>query len=309
MASVVNRPNGRREIQYADANGRRQTLRLGRMPKRTAESVKVYVEHLLTAKLSKQPIDGETAKWVARLDEVLTEKLAKLGLLESRGSATLGAFIEKYKADRADVKLGTRKAWQATHKSLVEYFGSNKPLRAITKGDAAAWRRSIVAGRAENTVRKRTAIAKTLFNVAKDYRLIELNPFDGLKSAMVENPKRMYFVTAEDSRKVLEACPNTDWKVIFALARYGGLRCPTEVLGLKWSDVLWDKQRFLVRCVKTEHHVGHEERVVPIFPELPHTSKRRSMRLQTGLSTLFARPGILEQLTFIRSRILCKDVI
>jgi len=62
MASIANDPNGRRRLQFTDANGRRQTIRLGKMPKRTAESVKVYIEHLLTALLSKQPIDGETAR-------------------------------------------------------------------------------------------------------------------------------------------------------------------------------------------------------------------------------------------------------
>jgi len=45
MASITNDPNGRRRLQFTDANGRRQTVRLGKMPKRTAESVKVYVEH------------------------------------------------------------------------------------------------------------------------------------------------------------------------------------------------------------------------------------------------------------------------
>ncbi len=42
MASIANDPNGRRRLQFTDANGRRQTVRLGKMPKRTAETVKVY---------------------------------------------------------------------------------------------------------------------------------------------------------------------------------------------------------------------------------------------------------------------------
>ena len=46
--------------------------------------------------------------------------------------------------------------------------------------------------------------------------------------------------------------------MVIALARYGGLR---------WSDILWDEDRFVVRSPKTEHF-GKGSRIVPIFPEL-----------------------------------------
>lgn len=50
--------------------------------------------------------------------------------------------------------------------------------------------------------------------------------------------------------------------------RFGGLRCPSEVLALKWSDVNWEDSRFHVLSSKTEHHDGHESRMVPLFPDL-----------------------------------------
>ena len=66
----------------------------------------------------------------------------------------------------------------------------------------------------------------------------------------------------------MAACPNTDWRTIVALCRYGGLRCPSEVLTLKWADVDWEHGRFRVHSPKTEHHPGKEVREVPLFPEL-----------------------------------------
>ena len=90
---------------------------------------------------------------------------------------------------------------------------------------------------------------------------------------MVENKKRMYFVSEATAQNVLDACPNNEWKLIFALARYGGFRCPSEVLALTWGDILWDQDRFIVRCVKTEHRAGHEMRIVPIFPEATAVSR------------------------------------
>ena len=67
---------------------------------------------------------------------------------------------------------------------------------------------------------------------------------------------------------VLAACPDAQWRLIFALSRYGGLRCPSEHLALRWSDVDWQNSRIVVHSSKTEHHERGESRVTPIFPEL-----------------------------------------
>jgi len=37
---------------------------------------------------------------------------------------------------------------------------------------------------------------------------------------------------------------------------------------LRWSDINWVENRFLVRSPKTERYVQHRERVVPLFPVL-----------------------------------------
>jgi len=66
----------------------------------------------------------------------------------------------------------------------------------------------------------------------------------------------------------LEACPNLDWRLIVALSRYGGLRCPSEVLSLRLTDIDWAAGRILVTRPKTEHHPGHDTRTIPLFPEL-----------------------------------------
>jgi integrase len=67
---------------------------------------------------------------------------------------------------------------------------------------------------------------------------------------------------------VLQACPDAEWRLLFALSRFGGLRCPSEHLALTWPDVDWERNRFLVHSPKTAHHAGRAERWVPIFSEL-----------------------------------------
>jgi len=188
------------------------------------------------------------------------------------------------------LKASTHAAWGATHKSLLAYFGEKKPLRSITEGDAKAWRRSIRHGLSENTQRKWSAIAKTLFAVASENRLIDRSPFAKLKSGMVANKARMHFVDAETSKKVLEACPSSEWRTIFALARWGGLRCPSELRDLKWTDILWDRGRFIVTSPKTEHQ-GKPTRIMPIFPELLPILFEASEAAPEGRSTSSRGPA------------------
>jgi integrase len=78
---------------------------------------------------------------------------------------------------------------------------------------------------------------------------------------------RKYYVSPEDTRAILAAC-NPTWRIIVALARYGGLRCPSEVLSLKWEHVNFETNRMSVPSCKTEHHPGRAYRVCPIFVEL-----------------------------------------
>lgn len=61
---------------------------------------------------------------------------------------------------------------------------------------------------------------------------------------------------------MLKTCPDQDWRMIFALTRYAGMRCPSEVTALKWNDVLWDRSRLRIDSSKTGL------RSCPIFPEL-----------------------------------------
>jgi integrase len=71
----------------------------------------------------------------------------------------------------------------------------------------------------------------------------------------------------EEYAKLLAACPNQEWRVIIAAARIGGLRCPSELKYLRWSDVNWEQNRFLVQALKTKRFSRHRERVVPLFSE------------------------------------------
>ena len=131
-----------------------------------------------------------------------------------------------------------------------------------------------------------------------------------MRGAVTANKAREYFVTRAESTKVLETCPNAQWRLIFALSRFGGLRCPSELLVLRWGDIDWHHSRMTVHSPKTAHHVGKESRIVPIFPELkPYLEecfeaaadgtefvitqyRRNGLNLRTQLERIILRAGL-----------------
>lgn len=123
----------------------------------------------------------------------------------------------------------------------------------------------------EGTIRRRCKRVRQFFAAAVRQEIIARNPFTGMKCGTFATAERFYFVTKAEAQAVLDACPNAEWRLLFALCRFGGLRCPTEVLALTWADVDWERMRFTVHASKTEHLDGGGLRTIPIFPELyPH---------------------------------------
>lgn len=268
MASITRERNGRRTIQFVASDKKRKSIRLGKVSQRVAEAVKIRVEHLNAAKIHGHAIDDETSRWVGNLDDKLADKLSAVDLIPKRERATLAAFVDGYIASRTDVKPNTLIVWRQTRRNLVDFFGEEKPLREVTQGDADNWKLWLSADQrlGENTITKRCQFANQFFRSAKRHRLISENPFAHLKGKSTAAKK--HFITPEEAAKVLDACPNVQWRTIFALARYAGMRCPSEILALRWVDVDWANERFTVHSSKTEHHANKATRIVPLFPEL-----------------------------------------
>ncbi len=179
MASIGKEPGGLRRILFVAPDGKRKTVRLGKMSQRLAEGVKMKVENLVSALLSGQSPDDETSRWLATLDSAMSDKLAKVGLIAKQARSTLKTFLDSYVASRSDVKGSTATVYGHTRRCLVEYFGAEKPLHEITADDAAQWRTWLSAHEklADNTIRRRSGIAKQFFRQAIRQKLIAESPF------------------------------------------------------------------------------------------------------------------------------------
>lgn len=267
MASLYKESGGYR-IQFIDRHGKRSGIRLGDIPDRDANRTLVKVEALLTAAKFGHELDPETAGWVHRLEGELRDKLEAVELIEKRAASTLGALLTKFMA-RPDIKPSTYVFYGHTKRYLVKHFGEGRDIRTITVGDAKDFKGSMVkAGLAKNTVARRCVAAASIFKTAIDHKLISSNPFAGLGEQVTGNPDRQYFVSVADAEKILSYCPDAAWRAAFALARWGGLRVPSELTTLKWEDVRWDENKIVIHATKTEHHDNRGVRIIPMFPEL-----------------------------------------
>lgn len=276
MASISTDKNGNRRILFTGPNRSRRIIYLGGVPMATARTVKGHVENLAAALLHGHSPAVETSEWVGRRDDTLYNKLVAVGLVPARESTatersavTLDGFLNQYIRGRTDIKPNTHRNLEQARRNLVDHFGASRPLGAITPGQADEFRIAMLAKLGENTVRRHCGRARQFFRAAVRRKLIAENPFADMKGCAVKaNTERFYFVSREEADKVLAACPDAQWRLLFALSRYGGLRCPSEHLALTWADVHWDHSRFTIRSSKTEHHADGGVRQTPMFPEL-----------------------------------------
>lgn len=278
MASLRKRKRGGSltfEIDFY-VNRKRTTIPLGaKYTERTAKEMKGIVETLLHYKNNGVLVpDRRTTAWLESATPELREKLAKAGLIEIPPSHSLRELWDSFLEHKAK-ELKTGKIKESTYdlydyigKRFFLFFDPNELLEDLTKERMQRWKDHMLDEVAEATVACYIKEAKTCFNWAVAQGWIEKSPLDGVSPGEFINKKNARTITMDVYRRLLDACPCRDWRVIIALSRIGGLRGPSEFLNLRWQDVNWELDRFWVSSPKTEHHEGKEARWVPLFPEL-----------------------------------------
>jgi integrase len=97
-------------------------------------------------------------------------------------------------------------------------------------------------------------------------------------------------VTVSDIERVIDAAPNQDWRMVLTLCRHAGLRCPSEVLSLRWQDIQWDNKVMKVSSPKTEQHDGKESRIVPLYRRVREELERSFEMASEGAEYVVSNP-------------------
>ncbi len=285
MASLIREKDGRRRIQFYDGNRKRRSIGLGTLTDRNAERIRDKVEQLVEHTVMGTPPDSDVSRWIAGLDDRMHSKLVKAGLTEARILAvevepelsellSLKQFLADYFERRTDIKKSSLTVYGHVRRNLLAFFEPDTALVEFTTGHAVDFGRYLKQdGLASTTIDRRISLARTIFEDAVRHRVIPANPFfdirKPLKSIMSRNNKsRQRFIERTTIDRVMDFASDAEWRLLIVLARYGGLRVPSEPLSLRWCDVGWQRKRILVTAPKTEHHEDKGTRWIPMFPEL-----------------------------------------
>lgn len=276
MANIEHRTDGGRDgyrIRFQH-NEERYSISLRGQDKAGATVAKDHIEHLITQAKRDRPPTAATVRWLDALDDKTHGRLAALGLTDARKVCELPrhvlAFMENYIERRTDWKKPENHRQAVNH--LRTYLGRDVPTGSLTHGDCEDWHRWMMHAEDGPKLYRSTAgqnvkRCRQMFKDAIKHGLAKDNPFDDIKIDLRSDENKDHYVTPEETKAIFDACPDQEWRVIFALSRYGGLRVPSEVLPLTWSMFDWDKERFTFPACKTERY-GKPMRTLPIFPEL-----------------------------------------
>lgn len=275
MASIRTKPTGSKAIQVVLADGARRAIGIGKASVKAAESYCHHIGILESAAIGGHGIDPATARWTSQTKPHIRKRLEELGLIEPAADAsediTITQLIDKYLSELT-VKPRTVTRYRNQTQFLRDCAGE-KSISELTAGDGdrfLKWLRQQTKKNGErlsaNYVSKIVKTSRQVFAFGVADKLMAVNPLAGVSAPERIDEEKDFEITRGMTEDILKAA-NPKYRLIIALGRYGGLRCPSELVGLCWSHILWDKDRLIVRSPKTEH-CGKAKRMVPIFPEL-----------------------------------------
>lgn len=243
--------------------------------RRIAERFGEKIEDLLSSRRTGIP-NREVQEWLlalAQTDPQRYDKLVSWGIAEPRKmNGTLQALAEKFLSD-PDLKNGTLENRQNTCKRLIRFFSPDHQISAITDDDANRYYLWLQKNFAISTYGRDIKRVKQFFSLAVEEGLILRNPFRNMHGSSMTDTSRFHYITVEDTIKIMDEITDPKLRLIFVLARFGGLRIPSELRFMEWKDIDLTSNKFYVKMPKkTNKHQqaagNFTTRAVPLFPEV-----------------------------------------
>jgi hypothetical protein len=97
------------------------------------------------------------------------------------------------------------------------------------------------------------------------------NPFAKVRGGTEVNLKRQHYIDRQVIKRVMDFCDNDSDRLILALARFGGLRIPSEIQDLRFGDFVDD-------VIKIHKDTKTGAREVPLFHEIKEVFDRLTVQ-------------------------------
>src|SRR5690606_35492553 len=164
-------------------------LWLGDAPKKQADDVFRHVDALVSARLLGLRPEPKYIAWAREADVRLRERLEALGLIDASTATaqprTVLAYMRSYIISRTDWKKSCNHKQSVDH--LERYLGRDLPLGQLTHGEAERFHRWMMSsekgapGLSPNTAGQHIKRCRQMMRVAAKDRLLDQNPFEGIK--------------------------------------------------------------------------------------------------------------------------------
>lgn len=211
-------------------------------------------------------IDPSTRKWrsegvgkdkrVAEREAARREDELRRGVRDEIQEVAWAAFIDDHIA-----KMPAGENRNDTERTLRTFGETCEPVgpHTITYGMLEKFGEHLRArGNSNATINKRLRYVRRALRMAKKRGNIARNPMEGWDWGP-EEEKLIRQLTAEEKRKLLDACPTHQWRTFIVVALTTGCR-KSELLGLTWDRIDLDEPgRIVLTRTKT-----HKDRVQPL---------------------------------------------
>lgn len=206
-------------------------------------------------------------------------RLAKAGLLLVKETPTVADLWARYfAAEGRGWKGATSENKASSRKRFLSFFAPETKAELIGVDDARRFvdwldreapnRQTGRPGLSEATRAGTIRDVRAAWNWGRKNGLVQTAPFNEVSKGSYVNDAKKRYIDMKEYRRLLDACPSQEWRVIVALCRIAGLRNPSETLALRWEDVDFERGCLTARSSKTERYRGKEKRTIPLFPEL-----------------------------------------
>jgi len=252
-------------VTFRNVDGNPCWLRLGKVPRRVAETVKLRVEELLTAKIMGCSPPRETSAWVASIGDKLRSKLVAFGLVDGKRNLTLKEFLDSFIAARPNVLATTRRMYHLAARNLLSYFAHDRRIDTITVGEIDNFRAALMVKYSSNSAKRLLSYCKQFFAHAVNAGYLAASPCKNLRGlSVLPNRETESYLSISDLTKLLATMP-LELQTLTVLIRLCGLRVG-EAIALRWENVNFAENKLVVVSPKTRVH-GKALRTMPLLPE------------------------------------------
>ena len=249
------------QVNFSES-GKQKALYLGRdFTAVSADRVARIVSDILSCRKRGDSLPLEISRKIEELPERIRRSFKRLGLVGGTVSQTLANLVESIRESKSQFSFKTREGYKRCGELLIEFFGWERLLDTIGKVDCENFKSCLQGRYSACTVSRRISRCRTMFRYAVDVGWLQRNPFDKVPGGATVNHDRQVYVDRDTIYKVLAHCRDDYDRLLLVLARFSGLRIPSEVERLRFCD-------FVGNEIRIHQDTKTGARVVPLFGEV-----------------------------------------